>query len=107
MWDRLSAKNTNNMHLGNKQRSKQQQRESKKAKAIPAGLRDHGATKAEICVAVSNAVGVSSSQLSDYVDGQLQNNMGELFCSQAGLNLASDYVLSLSQDEDDKTDSSK
>ena len=55
-------------------------------------------------MSVSNAVGVSSSQLSQYVDGKMRNNMGRLFCSQDGLALAADFVLSLSQEEDEIKD---
>ena len=76
-------------------------------KKIEKGFRQHGASKEEICVSVSNAVGVSSSQLSQYVDGKMRNNMGRLFCSQDGLALAADFVLSLSQEEDEIEDDKK
>ena len=34
----------------------------------------------------------------------MRNNMGRLFCSQDGLALVADFVLSLSQEEDDVED---
>ena len=46
-------------------------------------------------MSVLNAIGVSSSQLSQFTDGQMRNNMERLFCSQDGLALAADFVLSL------------
>jgi len=94
VWEIRRGQNNNN-------------KKRKTAKVIDAGLRDHGASKDKICVAISNAVGVPISQLSQYVDSQLCNNMGEVFHSQYGLELAADHDLSLSQDEDDKTTYSK
>jgi len=58
-------------------------------------------------VSVLNAIGVSSSQLSQFTDGQMRNNMERLFCSQDGLALAADFVLPLSQEEDEMEDDKK
>ena len=79
MWGRIIAKNTRDMHLGNRKRSKQQKNERAIAKTRDAAFREHAATAEEVCVAVTNSVGIPASQLSQYVDGSLRNNMGELF----------------------------
>ncbi len=71
---------------------------------IDAGMRTHAASPDEICVTVANAVGVSNTQLSQYVNGELEDTMGNLFCSQRGLDLAADFVL---HDSDDSTDDEK
>ena len=104
MWDRLYANNTLDMHLRKKKRNNKQKKEQAKAKKTEKGFRQHGASEEEICVSFLNAVGVSSSQISQYVDGKMRNNMGRFFFSQDCLALAADFVLSLSQEEDEIED---
>ena len=101
MWGRIIAKNSRDMHLGNRKRSKQQKKERAIAKTRDAAFREHAATAEEVCVAVTNSVGIPASQLSQYVDGSLRNNMGELFNSQDGLECAADFVLSLTQEDEE------
>ena len=100
MWSRIRAKNTQHMHLGNRRMTEQQKKERAKAKKRDSAFREHPATYDEICSTVIDTVGIPDSQISPYVDGKITNKDGELFTSPDGLEIAADYVLSLSQDED-------
>ena len=46
------------------------------------GFREHGSTVEEVYVVITNS---PASQLLQYVDGNIRNEMGELFNSQDGL----------------------
>ena len=103
MYERMTSRNAKNMHLG-KKRNRSEKKERSRAMKIDAGMRTQAASPDKICVTVANAVGVSNTQLSQYVNGELEDTMGNLFCSQRGLDLAADFVL---HDSDDSTDDEK
>ena len=98
----MTSRNTKNMHLGVLNKSKEQKRERKTAKAIEKGLREHGATGEDIAMTVANARGVTSSQITQYAGGELKNDMGKLVCSQDGLEIVADYLSLNEEDEDAK-----
>ena len=62
-------------------------------------MREHPATEDEFAVMISNARCVSSSQISEYVDGKVENQMGETFCSADSLRVMTKY-LSLEPEEE-------
>ena len=92
---RVLAQNSKKLHLRKPKLNATQAKEFAQAKKVDTRMRTHPASKEGVGEVLAASVGISSSQVSEYVNGEINDAEGKAFCSQEGLLLAQRFVLSL------------
>eukprot|EP00571_Detonula_confervacea_P001562 CAMPEP_0172329504 /NCGR_PEP_ID=MMETSP1058-20130122/60918_1 /TAXON_ID=83371 /ORGANISM="Detonula confervacea, Strain CCMP 353" /LENGTH=292 /DNA_ID=CAMNT_0013046683 /DNA_START=151 /DNA_END=1029 /DNA_ORIENTATION=+ len=98
---RVLARNSKKLHLREPKLNATQAKEVIRAKKVDTRVRTHPASKEGVGEVFASSVGISSSQVSEYVNGEINDNGGKAFCSQEGLLLAERFVLSLEIEEEE------
>lgn len=98
---RVLARNSKKLHLREPKLNATQAKEVIRAKKVDTRVRTHPASKEGVGEVLASSVGISSSQVSEYVNGEINDDEGKAFCSQEGLLLAERFVLSLEIEEEE------
>ena len=98
---RVLARNSKKLHLREPKLNATQVKEVIRAKKVDTRVRTHPASKEGVGEVLASSVGISSSQVSEYVNGEINDDEGKAFCSQEGLLLAERFVLSLEIEEEE------
>ena len=87
IYERVEKANAKKLHSKMKKRkmTEKQKKERAKAQGTSKTLIGNAGHSEQIGNAIAHAVGVSSSQISQYVDGEVPDNDGDFFQSQEGL----------------------
>ena len=90
------------MHLliPKSKRTQKQNNEQICVKLLGSKLNETSTSAEEVSVVISGAVGVPTSQISEYERGEITNDRGYYFYSQYGLDLADNFLLSMDNEEE-------
>ena len=98
---RVLARNSKNLHLRERKLTGAQAKEVMRVKKADTKARTHPASKEGVGEVLASSVGILSSQVSEYVNGEIKDDEGKDFCSQEGLLLVERFVLSLEVEEEE------